>query len=82
MAKTFDMKDRCVSPAWGREPEQRSKATGGGPSPLDPMGAAIPGYCAPAAQSPGDCPERDCDYAPLSRKGEKTGKKLPGQKLL
>jgi hypothetical protein len=43
MAKTFDMKDRCVSPAWGREPEQRSKATGGGPSPLDPMGAAIPG---------------------------------------
>ena len=82
MAKSFDMTERYPSPAYGRTPEQRSKATGGGASPLDPMGAEVPGYCAAPAQSPSDCPSKDCDYAPLTRKAEKMGKKLPGQKLL
>ena len=82
MAKNFDQTERYPSAAYGRTPEQRSKALGGGASPLDPMGAKVPGYCADAAQSASDCPARDCDYTPTMRKAEKTGKKLPGQKLL
>lgn len=67
MAKSFDMADRYPSPAAGRQPAQRSKATGGGKAPLDPMGDPIPGWCAKPGQNPGDCPTSDCDFTPRSR---------------
>lgn len=67
MAKSFDMTDRYPSPAPGVSPSQRSKATGGGASPLNPMGAPVPGYCAEPQQNPGDCPKGDCDRTPLGK---------------
>jgi hypothetical protein len=71
MARSFSMSERYPSPAPGRLPEQRSKATGGGSSPLDPMGSNQPGYCAPQGQNPGDCPTKDCDKTPLAKRGAK-----------
>ena len=68
MAKSFDMNDRYPSPAPGRVADSRSKATGGGASPLNPMGASVPGYCADPAQNPGDCPTTDCDRTTLGGK--------------
>lgn len=71
MAKSFDMSDRYPSPAPGRVADSKCKMDGGlsspGPSPLNPMGARVPGYCADPAQNPGNCPtgDQDCDYTPL-----------------
>lgn len=73
MAKSSNHGDRYPSPAPGRLPEQRSKANGGGASPLDPMGTAVPGYCAAPAQNPGDCPSGDCDRTPLGKSKAKKG---------
>ncbi len=64
--KNLSITDRYPEPA-GRCPEQRSKATGGGKSPLDPMGANVPGYSADPCQTPGNSLVEGCDYAPLSR---------------
>lgn len=52
MAKSFDMTERYPSPANGRQAEQRSKATGGGKSPMDPMGGKCPGWSAAPCQNP------------------------------
>ena len=63
MAKSFQESERYPVPAYDRQPEQRSKATGGGKSPLDPMGCPQPGYSAPQAQTPGDSPKSgDIDH--------------------
>ena len=59
--KSPNMADRYPEPS-GHLPEQRSKATGGGKSPLDPMGAKIPGWSAEVSQTPGDSPSaKDID---------------------
>lgn len=63
MAKSFNQTDRYPAPAYDKQPEQRSKATGGGASPLDPMCAPQPGYSAPQCQTPGDSPKAgDIDH--------------------
>ena len=76
MARAFLISDRYPSPAPGRCADTRSDGTAfhgdtslrsaDRPSPLNPMGARAPGYCADPAQNPGDCPTENCDYAPLS----------------
>ncbi len=66
MAKSFDMDQRYPDPS-GHLPEQRSKATGGGKSPLDPMGCKMPGLSAPGSLTPSNSP-CGCDYGPNSEK--------------
>jgi hypothetical protein len=69
MAKSFDVADRYPEPS-GHLPEQRSKATGGGKSPMDPMGQKVPAWSAEGSQTPGNSPSA-VDVIPCGKKTSK-----------
>ena len=64
--KNLSITDRYPEPA-AHEPAQRSKATGGGKSPLDPMRAKVVGYSAEPCQTPGNSMLKE-DAEPCGKK--------------